>query len=410
VQQLGVLELGHGILALMSSYSIYLHIPFCQQRCSYCDFNTYSGLENLVPKYIQALCLEIELVGLAAAERLPIHTIFFGGGTPSLLSITQIEKILAACNSVFKLSGETEITLEANPGTISLEYLKELFSLGINRISLGMQSANNEELKVLERQHNFEDTCRSVDWIRKAGFVNLNLDLIFGLPFQTLENWQVTLRRALDLQPDHFSLYALTLEHGTPLQNWVGKGIVPEPDQDLAAEMYEFSSKSLEDFGYTQYEISNWCRPGAEGRDQACRHNLQYWRGLPYLGFGAGAHGFAAGIRTANVLAPSAFIQRCFEGFQHPFPKSPATIEHRIIDKKTEMAERMMMGLRLTREGISTSEFKERFGLSLSDLYKDEIERLVKLSLLEWAGEENNILRLTTRGRLLGNRVFMEFI
>jgi oxygen-independent coproporphyrinogen III oxidase len=395
---------------LMSSYSIYLHIPFCQHRCSYCDFNTYSGFENLIPGYVQALCLEIELAGLSAGKRLPVHTIFFGGGTPSLLSISQLETILETCRTVFELEDQSEITLEANPGTLNRIYLKDLLNLGINRISLGMQSSNYEELCLLERQHNFKETSQSVEWIRKAGFENLSLDLIYGLPLQTLESWQATLEKAIILHPDHFSLYGLTIEHGTPLQNWVGKGMVPEPDPDLAAEMYEVSGERLEKNGYLQYEISNWARSDHNGSLLACRHNLQYWRGLPYLGFGAGAHGFAAGKRTANVLAPDAYIQRCSKGYQQPFPNTPATVEMQVVDKKTEIAEKMMMGLRLTQEGVSASGFEKQFGLQMEDLFRDEIHRLIKASLLEWAGDERDILRLTPRGRLLGNRVFVEFI
>jgi oxygen-independent coproporphyrinogen III oxidase len=395
---------------LMTPYSIYLHIPFCQHRCSYCDFNTYAGLENLIPKYIEALCLEIELAGLSAGERLPAHTLFFGGGTPSLLSISHVENLLDTCAAVFELDESVEITLEVNPGTVSPQYLRDLRTLGVNRISIGMQSSNPVELRLLERQHNFEEVAQSVEWARTAGFTNLSLDLIFGLPHQTLESWQDTLEKALALQPDHFSLYALTLEHGTPLQHWVGRGMVPEPEQDLAAEMYELSAERLELKGYTQYEISNWARSLPDGSLMACRHNLQYWRCLPYLGYGAGAHGFAAGQRTANVLAPAAYIERCLKGIQQPFPKTSATVDLQVVDQKAAIADRMMMGLRLTQEGVPDSEFEQRFGQPLGDFFKPEIERLVGVGLLEWAGEGGDILRLTPRGRLLGNRVFVEFI
>jgi oxygen-independent coproporphyrinogen III oxidase len=395
---------------LMTPYSVYLHVPFCRHRCSYCDFNTYAGLENLIPQYMQALCLEIELLALSASERLPVHTLFFGGGTPSLLPIPQVNAVLDACKNAFELHEDTEITLEVNPGTVCLEYLEELRSLGVNRLSFGMQSSDYEELRLLEREHSYEDVVQSFNWARNAGFENINLDLIFGLPFQTLESWRESLEKALSLKPDHISLYALSLEHGTPLQNWVAKGMAPEPDPDLAADMYEVSGQRLENSGYFQYEISNWARSQPDGSLIACRHNLQYWRCLPYLGFGAGAHGFAAGVRTANVLAPAAYIQRCLKGIQQPFPKTPATVDAVTVEKNTEIGEMLMMGLRLTFEGVSASDFEARFGICLEDRFRSEINRLMSSGLLEWAGENGDILRLTPKGRLLGNRVFVEFI
>jgi oxygen-independent coproporphyrinogen III oxidase len=394
---------------LMHPYSLYFHIPFCRHRCSYCDFNTYAGIDHLISDYVTALSIEVELLGHSVGERLPVHTIFFGGGTPSLLPAADLARLFQVIQTVFDLQPELEVTLEANPGTLSLAYLQELYKLGVNRISLGMQSANPLELKFLEREHGFEEVARSVEQIRTAGFTNLSLDLIFGLPYQALEAWQESLEKALDLQPDHLSLYALTLEHGTPLQAWVVKGLVEEPDPDIAADMYEYSCQRLEQAGYLQYEISNWGRSQA-GEPLACRHNLQYWRSLPYLGFGAGAHGFAAGVRTANVLAPNVYIQRCQNGRQHTFPRTPATAEARQVTAREEMGEVMMMGLRLTREGVPAQVFQERFNTSLEEVYAKEIRRLTGRGLLEWAGEDSRALRLTPRGRLLGNQVFMDFI
>jgi oxygen-independent coproporphyrinogen-3 oxidase len=238
-----------------------------------------------------------------------------------------------------------------------------------------------------------------------AGFNNLNLDLIFGIPHQSLERWQWTLERALALRPEHLSLYALTLEHGTPLAHWVGRGLLPAPDADLAADMYSWADERLREEGYAQYEISNWARPG-----KACRHNLQYWRSLPYLGLGAGAHGYAAGTRTVNVLTPAGYIRR-FGGGARPraFPRTPATVEVRVLSPADEMAEMMMMGLRLTQEGVGKHDFRRRFGRELLAVYGEPIRRLVGQGLLCWT-EDGERLRLTARGRLLGNWVFREFV
>ncbi|RPI89834.1 MAG: radical SAM family heme chaperone HemW [Chloroflexi bacterium] len=436
-------------------YSIYLHIPFCTHRCAYCDFNTYAGHEDLIPAYIDALIREIDFVGnQLRTTQLPnypttelpsyqttAHTVFFGGGTPSLLSPKQFESILRAIRDNFILTADAEITIEANPGTCSFAHLLDLRSIGINRISYGVQSANTEELRMLERVHNFFDVIEAVTWARRAGFHNLNLDLIYGLPEQPLETWQTTVRRILDLHPEHVSAYALTLEHGTPFGRWSSKGYLPLPDPDLAAEMYEWASEALEANGYIQYEISNWAKIKAEGgrmKDEsassfACRHNLQYWRGLPYLAFGAGAHGYANGYRYSNVLRIKTYIDRLtndqstnsqstnsqstnhqFTNYQ--FPLTPATVNHHKQTLQDDMSEFMMTGLRLTQEGVSAEEFQKRFGQSIHEVYAKEIDELLKLDLIERVttmplpGEEALLFRLTRRGRLLGNRVFMQFI
>ena len=400
----------------MESYSIYLHVPFCRHRCSYCDFNTYAGLEGLIPVYLDGLNMETRLLGESAGERLPVHTLFFGGGTPSLLPADGLESVLRALEESFDLSAVREVTLEANPGTLSPDYLQALRSLGFDRLSLGMQSARQEELDLLERQHDFGDVIQAVTWSRQAGFENLNLDLIFGLPYQSLEDWQYNLDMALELYPEHLSLYALTLEHGTPMAHWVKRGLLAEPDPDLAAEMYEWTAGRLAGAAYLQYEISNWARQDSSGELLACQHNLQYWRNQPYLGLGAGAHGYAGGVRTVNVLAPAAYLQRLQNGWREAvenkpaFPVTPATINSHTIDRLTEIGETMMMGLRLTREGVSDPAFRSRFGESLEEVYGKEIRELVGLGLLERAGREGDILRLTEPGRLLGNQVFYRFI
>ncbi len=389
----------------METCALYLHIPFCRHRCAYCDFNTYAGLESLIPEYVRALQREIRFLGEGADPSLRVAAVFLGGGTPSLLPLNALEGIFRALRDSFSLAAEAEISLEANPGTVDLPYLRGLRSLGVNRLSFGVQSANPAELRLLERIHDYPQAIQAVAWARQAGFANLNLDLIFGLPGQSLDAWQRSLELALGLRPEHLALYALTLEHGTPMQHWVGRGLLPAPDPDLAAEMYEWAAARLARAGYVQYEISNWAR----GEAYFCRHNLRYWRGEPYLGLGAGAHGYIPGLRTVTARAPRAYIRR-LEAPPRPleFPRTPATVEARRLTPAEEMGEYMMMGLRLTQEGVSAARFRQRFGLPLEAAYGAQIARLTALGLLEWAGEDT--LRLTPRGRLLGNRVFMEFV
>ena len=421
------------------NYSLYFHIPFCTHRCAYCDFNTYAGQENSIPQYVQALCNEIEFTGINSPDKINIHTIFFGGGISSLLSPEQFYLLLHTVNRSFNLLESAEVTIEANPGTVTFDNLQKYRNVGINRISLGVQSGNSEELRMLERAHNFFDVIEAVSSARKAGFENLNLDLIYGLPEQTLQTWQTTVRRVLDLHPDHISAYALTLEHGTPFGRWSARGLLPTPDPDLAADMYEWASDAFETAGLRQYEISNWSK-----ENYRCNHNLQYWRGLPYLGLGAGAHGYANSYRYSNVLRIKTYIDR-FPGNQEfmndnlpstnvhnisetnfrtsrstitklEFPLTSATVNFHRQTQQDDMSEFMITGLRLTKEGISSQGFYSRFDHQLMDVYGTQIEELLKLGLLERgnntseANETSEVLRLTTRGRLLGNRVFVRFV
>lgn len=399
----------------MDEYGLYLHIPFCQHRCAYCDFNTYAGLEHLITEYVEALCREVKYLSAYTQDQIFVRTIFFGGGTPSLLPEQQVEKILANIHDRFVVSAAAEITLEANPGTVNLAYLRNLSSLGINRLSFGMQSAHFAELQMLERTHGNVDVVNGVQWARMAGIENINLDLMFGLPDQSVETWEKSLRMACKLEPSHFSLYALTLEHGTPMQAWVARGLMSKPDSDVAAEMYELGSEFMQTHGYQQYEISNWAK-GEEGKGLlSCQHNLQYWRNLAYLGLGAGAHGYANNMRVANVLAPAQYISKMSLSNERrnpadvpqDFPKTPATSNINPVNKETEMGETMMMGLRLVQEGVSQETFFNRFGVALMDVYGPEIKTLLLQGLLEWQGD---ILRLTAHGRLLGNQVFLRFI
>lgn len=392
----------------MQPTSLYIHIPFCRHRCAYCDFNTYAGLEGQIPAYLQALCDEIGRLGAAGGGHLPVHTIFFGGGTPSLLAPRQIAQILAACRQAFAVDAQAEISMEANPGTVSLVSLRGLRAAGVNRLSYGMQSAHPDDLRLLQRQHDTYDVIQAVQWARQAGFDSLSLDLIFGLPFQSLERWRATLELAINLNPEHLSLYALTVESGTPFHRWARRGLIPLPDDDLAADMYEYAGERLARAGFQQYEISNWARVKNDEL-LACRHNLQYWRNRPYLGFGAGAHGYHSGYRLVNAATVPDYIERCRTEPAKAFPLGPATVQATPIDRWAEVQETMMVGLRLTREGVPAAGFLERFGVRLEDLFGKDIDRLVRQGLLEWGGERET-LRLSARGRLLGNAVFRQFV
>ncbi len=391
--------------------SLYLHIPFCQHRCAYCDFNTYAGLDELKPAYVRALVGEIRGVGRSAetaGRSRQAHTVFFGGGTPSLLSEAELGAILSQISQSFEISAAAEITLEANPGTVDLASLRGFRSLGVNRLSLGMQSSDSGELQMLERQHGMEHVWQAVSWARRAGFDNLNLDLIYGLPEQSLTRWRASLQAALALEPDHLSLYSLSLEFGTPMRKWVQQGRLPWPDPDLAADMYELADEMLERAGYLQYEISNWARPGLDGQPRACLHNLQIWRNREYLGLGAGAHGCADGWRTRVVRSPRAFIERLqSETWTQEFPFTPGTVwrERQSLPRRAE--DTMILGLRLTREGVSEHAYAETFGHTMEEDFGEPLAGLSGSGLLE---RREGVLRLTHRGRLLGNQVFERFV
>lgn len=396
----------------MSQFSLYIHIPFCCSRCSYCDFVTTVGKEALIPDYVTAVCEEIRCLARRAPRPISVKSIYFGGGTPSFLPFSAYRDLFDTLDQHFLLLGSPEITLEANPGDINQEYLAGLFSLGVNRVSLGMQSARQEELDLLLRRHSVSQVREAVDTARLVGFHNLNLDLIYNLPGQSLEDWGESVRYALEREPTHISAYALMLEPGTPLAREVSQGNVPSPDPDLGADMVEFAFERFAEAGFRQYEIANWARisPGSNGTASPylCRHNLAYWRNEPYLGIGAAAHGYAGGVRTVNVSAPEAYIKRLEEHpCEKPFPRTPATLRANPIDRKTEMQETMMMGLRLTEEGVDEDRFRDRFGVSMRVVFKEEIKQLTRQGLLTW---RDGALLLTEQGKLLGNQVFMQFV
>lgn len=397
----------------MQPHSLYLHIPFCRHRCGYCDFNTYADLDYLIDDYGAALQTEIKALSDASPEKIQLHTIYFGGGTPSLLRAQTVASILDTIQQKFEILPQAEISLEVNPGTVDADYFMALRDMGVNRISMGVQSANPEELRLLERQHGYEDAIDAVLWARQAKFENISIDLIFGLPYQKLATWQHSLTLALGLTPDHISLYALTVEHGTPLQHMVSRGLLPMPDPDAAADMYEYTVETVAAAGFHQYEISNWARKSTTGSLLSSCHNLQYWRNLPYIGLGAGAHGYVNNKRTANVLSPAAYIQRMQrlqKGATRDYPRTPATVSMTELTRANNISDTMMMGLRLVEEGVSAPMFQQRFGAALSETFAKDIKDLQQLGLLEWGGSEKDILRLTVKGRLLGNQVFMRFV
>jgi oxygen-independent coproporphyrinogen-3 oxidase len=330
--------------------------------------------------------------------------VFFGGGTPSLLDSQHVEQILNGIRENYVLTEDAEITLEANPNDITRNYTQSLHQAGINRLSLGVQSANSNELKLFARRHDNDEVAQAVAAARNAGFRSLNIDLIYGIPHQTLDSWRWTLDQIGALQPDHLSLYALGLETGTPMNDWVQQGQLPLPDDDLAADMYELATDNLADKGYRQYEISNWARPSHD-----CRHNLQYWRNLPYLGFGPGAHGYAGGVRYWTILSPQRYI-KVMENAEietWTYPLTPATDESVNVDLNDEISETLIMGLRLTQEGINRSTFTVRFEQDLLDIHKPTIERFEALGLLEVNSQQ---VRLTRKGRLLSNAIFRELV
>lgn len=386
----------------MTPSSLYIHIPFCHTKCTYCAFNTYTNLDHLIEPFIMALGREIMIVAPSKPKHL-LHTVYIGGGTPSLLNQRQIEYILSVVSIHFELLPNAEISMESNPGDLTQDYLTTIKATGINRLSIGMQSANAHELELFARRHDITAVTSAVKAAYASGFENLNLDLIYAIPDQSLADWRRSLDSVLTMQPQHISLYALGLEEGTPLQSWVAHGRLSQPDDDKAADMYDLATDMLGAAGYVQYEISNWSKPGYE-----CQHNLQYWRNLPYPAFGPGAHGYAGGIRYSSILSPQRYIKAVSQVHERcVFPLSPATDQFTTVDRETEIAETLIMGLRLTREGIQRKNFMERFGIDLVDLHQSTIEYFANCGLLF---VDDSLVRLTQKGRLLSNMIFRELV
>lgn len=393
--------------------AIYVHVPFCQQRCRYCDFNTYSGVLALRAAYVAAVRRELQRQAVDFPD-IEAQTLYFGGGTPSLLSPEMVGHLIGDVRARFSLPDDAEVTLEANPGTVDAASLAALHDVGVNRLSLGVQSAHDDELVLLGRIHTWREAVAAVRSARQAGFANVSVDLMFGLPGQTPARWAQTLARVIALSPEHLSLYALTLEPGTPLAVSVTAGALPSPDPDVAADMYELATERLHSAGFWQYEISNWARgtvppdtfwplpPAGRTEDigpWCSHHNLVYWRNEPWLGVGAGAHSWLRRRRWSNVLHPSAYIAAAASGHR-------IAVEEEHIGPVLERGETMMMGLRLA-EGVTEARFRERFGAGLADCYGETVADLSGVGLVAWDGER---VRLSARGRLLGNLVFGAFL
>ncbi|MCB8926324.1 MAG: radical SAM family heme chaperone HemW [Ardenticatenaceae bacterium] len=382
------------------SLSLYLHIPFCKHRCAYCDFNTYTSLLDLRETYADALVMEMAQV--TGGVRRPVHTIFFGGGTPSLMSPASLERILAGVRAHFDLAADAEVTMEANPGTVDLDYLTAVHQAGINRISFGVQSVVASELALLEREHDFGTVVDAVAMARQVGLDNFNLDLIYGVPGQTLKSWEQSVRTVLDLDPTHLSLYCLTIEPGTPMQRWLLNGRIQPPDPDLAADQYELACTLLAEHDYDHYEISNWAKPGKE-----CEHNLTYWRNGEYLGLGAGAHGHAAGVRYQIVKQPRVYLRRLEEAAAPGYPLSTAVAASHPVSRAEAISDTMMTQLRLLNEGLDLAAFEAKFGQSVAEVYDGTLDQMVEWDLVEVA---NGRLRLTQKGWFLSNQVFYRFM
>lgn len=386
------------IQQLLETVSLYVHIPFCHTRCHYCDFNTYAGMLPLREPYVRALLSEIGMAG--ALTKLPggkprrSRTIFFGGGTPSLLSVSQVSRILDACYDNFAVDEDAEITLEANPGTLSREQLVGLRAAGVNRLSMGAQSFDAELLKTLGRIHSPKDITQAVRDAQAAGFTSINVDFMFGLPGQTMRHWRETIDRALDLHIEHLSLYSLIIEEGTPFYTWTHEGRITPGDEDLCADMYEYADERLHAAGYVNYEISNWSLPGFQSR-----HNLTYWHNLPYIGMGVGAYSSFGGRRFSNVREPAEYI-RMLKAQQWP------EVESETVDKAQAMSETAFLALR-TAQGLHLPTFEQRFALPFAQFAGDRLHMVEEAGLLE---RETEWLRLSKRGRLLGNEVFLRLL
>ncbi len=386
----------------MSPTSLYLHIPFCQRKCPYCDFNTYAGREGRYQAYALALAADLKRGGLSRG-RPEVATVFLGGGTPTVLEPGHLEAIFSAVDAGFRLLPQAEITSEANPGTVDQSRFETLRRLGVNRLSMGVQSFAAGELRFLGRIHDAGEAAEAFALARQAGFDNINLDFMFGLPGQHPETWRRTLDQAIELGPEHLSLYSLIVEPETPLADWVARGQVDEPDPDLAADLYELACERLQAAGYEHYEISNWARGPlqADGLPAyACRHNLVYWRNQSYLGFGPGAHSWWEGKRWSVGRNVEQYIRSA--ALQHP----PYDYEE-TISPTLAMGETMMVGMRLLDVGVSRMEFRQGFGRDVAEVWPAEIAELRSRGLIEVSDER---VRLTRQGWLLGNQVFGAFL
>ncbi|MDT4965928.1 MAG: hypothetical protein QOJ64_665 [Acidobacteriota bacterium] len=382
----------------MTAAGIYIHIPFCRARCSYCDFATGAYEPALADSYVRAVAKEIcefRENEEEADQPIEVDTIYFGGGTPSLLSPVQVSTILAAVRDRFRVTSHAEVTMEMNPGTLTPQILSGFRALGVNRASYGAQTFDDSELRRLGRTHTADDVRQTISYLREAGFANVSFDLIAGLPGQTLEQWSRNLDQAIALRPEHLSFYLLEVHGGTPLADQIRRGSQPRPDDDVAAEMYRLILERARAVGYEHYEISNLCLPGNESR-----HNTKYWTGEAVFGFGCSAHSFDGGrLRWSNERDARRYVES-IEAGRTPIVE---TIE---LDERTVRAETIFLGLRLMR-GVDLAEHRARFGSDLRDDYGSGLERLSDAGLIEF---DDDLMRLTTSGVLLSNEVFEVFV
>lgn len=389
--------------------SLYIHIPFCVRKCGYCDFLSAPADEKARDRYVQALLMEIERYrGTETADR-KIKTLYIGGGTPSTLSVKQLECIMQKIKCTFNFHSDMETSMEMNPGTASKEKCRALYQMGINRLSIGLQSTNDMELKTLGRIHSYEDFLNTYTWCREAGFQNINVDLMAALPYQTVESYTTGLRKIIRLAPEHISAYSLILEEGTPFYQKYNSGCYPLPDEEQERLMYRETEQILAQAGYERYEISNYAKKG-----YACRHNLVYWQGGDYLGLGLGSSSYMDDVRFHNTTDLDTYVNQ------------GAYVEDREeLSVQAKMEEFMFLGLRVMA-GVSGTEFEKRFGKTMEDVYGDVLRKHEEEGLLQIERKEDrkeaaaaepakgktNIekVMLTTNGVDVSNYVFADFL
>ncbi len=365
---------------------LYVHIPFCKSKCRYCDFNSFAGCERHIAPYFSALKHEAKAWAVREKGR-KFDTLYFGGGTPSYADHNLLGKTISSMLSTFDFAKDTEVTVECNPGTIDPEGFKMLKKSGANRLSIGLQSADNETLKALGRIHTIEDFEKCFDAARRAGFENISLDLMYGLPDMTMADWEYSLSKAVSFDPEHISTYALKIEEGTPFS----KIKLNLPDDDLCADMYERSVEVLEGYGFNRYEISNFAKKGFESR-----HNLKYWHRADYLGLGAGAYSCLENVRFSNYRDLDTYISA----------KGIAICESEDISCEEQMSEFVFLGLRCT-DGISGLEFKESFGKDIREVYGEQIKRYCDWGFMLY---QDDILKFTDKGFFVSNSILADFV
>lgn len=376
------------------NFGVYIHIPFCRTKCNYCGFISRPWQEELAERYWRAVVREIEAFFNARPEWNAAATIYFGGGTPSLVPASHIRQILEACRRQFEIPADCEMSLEANPGTLTKEKAREYRAAGINRISMGAQTFDDRELVAIGRVHTSDQISESLALLRNEGFDNLNLDLILGLPGQTREGWLANLNRIVELRPPHISVYMLDLDPKAPLYHAVSKGLYSVPDDDAVCDWYLESIDQFEHYGYEQYEISNFALSG-----YACRHNLRYWERQPVLGFGVGSHSFDGRSRYANLPKLGAYMNRV-ESEESPIEWK------RQIEETEQLQENLFLRLRLNK-GIDWDLIRREYGDKKVSSYESSLRFMSDSGLVEWS---NSHVRLTPRGMLLSNEVFQEFV